>query len=86
MAACRVAGIPMSDSFRYLGPFLLAMIVVMLLVLIVPALAPGSREPRFEFPPQATLMPKRGSVLQTVTAGPLRESLLNGDAQPGATE
>jgi len=39
MAACRVAGIPMSDSFRYLGPFLLAMIAVMLLVLFVPALA-----------------------------------------------
>src|SRR5215204_5139323 len=39
MAACRVAGVPMSDSFRYLGPFLLAMIAVMLLVLFVPALA-----------------------------------------------
>jgi tripartite ATP-independent transporter DctM subunit len=39
MAACRVAGIPMSDSFRYLGPFLLAMIAVTLLVLFVPALA-----------------------------------------------
>ena len=39
MAACRVAGIPMSESFRYLGPFLLAMIAVMLLVLFVPSLA-----------------------------------------------
>jgi tripartite ATP-independent transporter DctM subunit len=39
MAACRVAGIPMSDTFRYLGPFLLAMIAVMLFVVFVPGVA-----------------------------------------------
>jgi C4-dicarboxylate transporter, DctM subunit len=38
MAACRVAGIPMSESFRYLAPFLLAMGAVMMLILFVPEL------------------------------------------------
>jgi C4-dicarboxylate transporter DctM subunit len=36
MAACRVARIPMSDSFRYLGAFLGVMVAVMLLILFFP--------------------------------------------------
>lgn len=36
MAACRVARIPMSGSFRYLGAFLGVMVAVMLLILFFP--------------------------------------------------
>jgi tripartite ATP-independent transporter DctM subunit len=46
MAACRVAGIPMSESFRYLWPFLAAMAAVTLLVLVFPDLATWLARPR----------------------------------------
>lgn len=36
MAACRTAGIPMSASFRHLGPFLGAMIAVLFLLVLFP--------------------------------------------------
>ena len=38
MAACRVGGIPMSASFRYLLPFVGAMTTVLLLMVLFPGL------------------------------------------------
>ena len=38
MAACRVGGIPMSASFRYLLPFIGAMTAVLILMVLFPAL------------------------------------------------
>ena len=38
MAACRTGNIPMSDSFRYLMPFLGVMIAVLGLIVVFPAL------------------------------------------------
>ena len=41
MAACRTAGIPMSASFRYLLPFLGAMVAVLFLLVLFPQIITG---------------------------------------------
>ncbi|WP_138466948.1 TRAP transporter large permease [Poseidonocella sp. HB161398] len=41
MAACRTGGIPMSQSFRYLLPFLGAMVAVLLLLVLFPGIVTG---------------------------------------------
>ena len=39
MTACKVAGIPYEDSFRYVGLLLLAMTIVLVLLIAFPALS-----------------------------------------------
>ena len=39
MTACKVAGVPYEDSFRYVGLFLLAMTTVLVLLIAFPALS-----------------------------------------------
>ncbi|RWR27940.1 TRAP transporter large permease [Sinirhodobacter populi] len=41
MAACRTAGIPVSESFRYLSPFLGVMILVMFILVFFPGVITG---------------------------------------------
>ena len=41
MAACRVGGIPMSASFRYLLPFIGSMVAVLLLMVLFPGIVLG---------------------------------------------